>query len=397
MANRKVEKPADITAEVDNTTIQTLPDTEELYTGFSRSIFGNDFEAGKVKIKRGMPNPVKITMFQVKKEFMLEQRGRNNSDETLRAYETNFNRLFDFLGFQWLRQGNGVVKEVLSNPDKYPSARAIGAAMPVICLELEGITAYYKEYLEKFKRIKPQTVISSLRHFRAIVYFCQGKKYIQRFDITINAVEPDIKPVFTKYELDKLKKKPDKRDFVAYRTWVMIQYLTATGNRISSVLELDVGHIDFENGTITVNRQKNRKPKLMPLTHDIRKILNEYIYHWRSDENGMPLIREPLFVDRTGTNRLTYEGARTAFKAYFEERGVEYSGFHKFRYSYAAHWIRDGGNPFMLKEQLGHSSLTMTNHYATMFGMATKSEAEEHSLITKMKTDSGRKSMKFRD
>ena len=34
----------------------------------------------------------------------------------------------------------------------------------------------------------------------------------------------------------------------------------------------------------------------------------------------------------------------------------------------------------MLKEQLGHSSLAMTNRYANIYGMATKKEAEEHSL-----------------
>jgi integrase/recombinase XerD len=389
-------KAADIEVEVDYNAIPSLPNTEELYRVFSQSIFGTDFEPAKVKVKRGQPNPNKITMFQVQREFLLEQSGRNNSLDTIKSYQKNFNRIFDFLGFQWLKQGKGAITEVLTNPEKYGTAREIGAAMPVVCFELEGFTAYYKDYLERIKLLKTQSVISALRHYRAIAYFCQSKNYIKRQDITIHGEEPEIKPVFTKYELDKLKKKPRKEDYVAYRTWVMIQYLTATGNRISSVLELNVGHIDFEGGTITVNRQKNRKPKLMPLTYDIRKVLNEFIYHYRSDENGMPLLKEPLFVERTGNDRLSYEGARTAFKAYFEERGVNWEGFHKFRYSYAAHWIKDGGNPFMLKEQLGHSSLTMTNRYASIFGMATKEEAEEHSLINKMGTKSGRKAMKMR-
>ena len=84
-------------------------------------------------------------------------------------------------------------------------------------------------------------------------------------------------------------------------------------------------------------------------------------------------------------------------KDYFETRKVEWEGFHKFRHSYAATWIRDGGNPLMLKEQLGHSSLAMTNRYANIYGMATKDEAQQHSLISKISDKSGRKAIKKRE
>ena len=120
----------------------------------------------------------------------------------------------------------------------------------------------------------------------------------------------------------------------------------------------------------------------MPLIYDVRKVLNEYIHKTRTNEDGDILYNEPLFCT-LDSERLTYDGARDAFRDYFEARGVYWEGFHKFRHSYAANWIRDGGNPFMLKEQLGHSSLAMTNRYANIYGMATKKEAEEHSLTNK--------------
>jgi hypothetical protein len=51
----------------------------------------------------------------------------------------------------------------------------------------------------------------------------------------------------------------------------------------------------------------------------------------------------------------------------------------------------------MLKEQLGHSSLAMTNRYANIYGMATKEEAEEFSLTKKLNNKTGRTKLKFND
>lgn len=50
----------------------------------------------------------------------------------------------------------------------------------------------------------------------------------------------------------------------------------------------------------------------------------------------------------------------------------------------------------MLREQLGHTSLAMTNRYANLYGMATRKEAEEHSLINQMPQKQGRSVIKKR-
>lgn len=368
----------------------------ERYRVFQRSLFGENHEAGTVKIKRGQQDPRKITMLMVEREFLLAQMGRHNAESTLKTYQKHFNWVFDFLGFQYFRQSMEHIEDAISdNAPKYGTSREVGQSMPVLVLETDNFPAFYQDYLQNVRHLSEQTILSAMRHLRAIIYFAQQQKWIKEFDIKIKEVQPDIKPTFSQFEIDKLSKKPRKEDVVAYRNYVMIRYLAATGNRIGSLLALNVGDIDFEESSITVNTQKNKKPKLMPLTYDLRKILREYIYYYRTDpETGVPLFNEPLFCNSFG-ERLSYTGARDAMEDYFKERGVEWCGFHKFRHSYAANWIRDGGNPFMLKEQLGHTSLAMTNRYANIYGMATKDEAEQHSLSQKFKNNTGRKKLKI--
>lgn len=380
-----------------------VPSTPELreamdkYRVFARSLFGEDYEIGSIKIKKGQPDPQKISMLMVQNEFVLSQKAKGNSEETIKAYIKNFNRLYDFLGFQYLRQGIEVVNEVIEHNEKYGNAREIGASMPVIVFELPNFMAFFDDYLTNVRGISKQTVLSAKRHVKAIIYFTQEQGWVKDYGIAVKEIKPEIKSTFTQHELNIISKKPKIRsdNFVEYRTWVMIQYLSATGNRIGSVLALNVGDIDFEEKCIKINTTKNNEPKLMPLIFDIRKLLNEYIVKWRTDRaTGMPLLNEPLFCNQFG-DRLKYDGARDAFKDYFEARGISWEGFHKFRHSYAANWIRDGGNPFMLKEQLGHSSLAMTNRYANIYGMATKKEAEEHSLTKKLNTKTGRTKLRF--
>lgn len=386
MKKKKVLEARDIPVIVDKSepklpTNQEILESMERYRVFARSLFGEDYEIGAIKIKKGQPDPKKITMLKVKYEFILAQKARGNSEQTIRAYNTNFDRLFDFLGFHYLRQGREILDEVLENIEQYGTMREIGASMPVLAFEIPNFMAHYQDYMGNIRHVSPQTVLSSVRHIKAIIYFTQEQGWIKDFGIKIKELKPEIKDTFTQIELAKLGKKPKLRsdNFVEYRTWVMIQYLSSTGNRIGSVLALDVRDIDFEQGTIRINTTKNNDPKLMPLIYDVRKVLNEYIYKTRTNDNGDILYNEPLFCSIDG-ERLTYDGVRDAFRDYFEARGVLWEGFHKFRHSYAANWIRDGGNPFMLKEQLGHSSLAMTNRYANIYGMATKKEAEEHSL-----------------
>jgi integrase/recombinase XerD len=65
---------------------------------------------------------------------------------------------------------------------------------------------------------------------------------VGHFKIQMLKVDKMIKETYTDIELKLLLKKPDIKvcDFTEYKTWVFSNYLLATGNRISSALNIQI-------------------------------------------------------------------------------------------------------------------------------------------------------------
>ena len=357
----------------------------------------NSFKSNLAKL-RGASTPIKGSpikptdnLDRLRREFTYQKAAEGKSDETIRTYNNHFYKFFEFMGYIAL----GCKPEEYE--DRKEECRDTGAAMPISSLDEENLGYFYHDYLSNVRTIhgKPleeQSIISGMRNYRVIIYYAASLKLIPKRDITVRMVEPPPKETFTREEIWRLThRKPNKDDVVEYRNWVMVHYFLATGNRVGSVLALNVEDINFENNEISVKFTKTRTPQILSLTTKLKTILAQWIHDYRTDAVAKtPLFGEPLFPNRTG-ERLTYEGASDSMEDYFKRRYVEWHGFHKFRHSYAANWMRDGGDSLKLKTQLGHTSLLMTNRYANLYGKAVAKDAEAHSLINQVRTTQGRK------
>jgi len=98
--------------------------------------------------------------------------------------------------------------------------------------------------------------------------------YLPRFKLELIKAEKEIKETYTDDELARLLKKPDmkKTDFKEFRTWVMINYVLATGNRLETVSKLNIGDIDFANHQIALLHAKNKTQYFIPLSHDLAQV-----------------------------------------------------------------------------------------------------------------------------
>ena len=61
---------------------------------------------------------------------------------------------------------------------------------------------------------------------------------------------------------------------------------------------------------------------------------------------------------------------------YNRKCGVNQSGLHRFRHTFAKKWILNGGLALKLKEILGHSNLEMVTNYVNMFTDDLKKDFE---------------------
>ena len=199
---------------------------------------------------------------------------------------------------------------------------------------INGFIGYLKEK-RKVNNISINTHLSSLRAF---VNYCIRLGYIEiPFKIAMIKAVKKIKETYTDSELYILLKKPNikKCQFSEYRNWVFINYLLATGNRVSTVIDIKIGDIDFDNDTIILKKTKNKNQQIIPISNSLKIILLEYLKYRKGASEDY------LFCNSMG-EKLTKVCISPSIRKYNLSRGVNKTSIHLFRHTFAKNWILNG-------------------------------------------------------
>lgn len=254
------------------------------------------------------------------------------------------------------------------------------------CCEItEDVIINFIESLQKKDDIVDITINSYLRGVRVFFYFCMERGYIDSFKINLLRVDKPVKDTYSDEELNVLLKKPDvnKCSFVEYRTWVMINTFVATGMRLSSLLNLQIGDIKFETNEFLLRKVKNRRQQFVPFSDVLAQILKEYLGY--RDGNS----EDYLFPNQFG-GQLQRHSAECAVAKYNKNRGVEKTSIHLFRHCFAKHWILNGGDIFTLQKILGHSTLDMVKVYVNLYSTDVKAKYDRFNPLNEFYKDSNR-------
>jgi integrase/recombinase XerD len=68
---------------------------------------------------------------------------------------------------------------------------------------------------------------------------------------------------------------------------------------------------------------------------------------------------------------------------YNKKRGVQTTGIHRYRHTFAKQWILNGGNAVHLSKLLGHSSLDITQNYINLLVSDVAKQVNEINLLDK--------------
>ncbi len=166
-------------------------------------------------------------------------------------------------------------------------------------------------------------------------------------------------------EVDVLLKTPDSSSVMGLRDMAIMETLYSTGIRVSDLLGLDEGHIDFTAGMIKV-KGKGKKERLVPIGSHAIDAINEYINSKsmsKKKEEKSVNRSEPLFLNKYG-DRLTARSVARSLDKYLKESGINLlTSPHTFRHSFATHLLDKGADLRSVQEMLGHSSLSTTQVY----------------------------------
>lgn len=237
----------------------------------------------------------------------------------------------------------------------------------------------YEEYVMHLQETIENSISinSYLRDLITTAHFWMNEGYIDRFKM--QAIKVDKAPVetYTEAELAKLLQKPDmkKCGFAEYQSWVMTNFFFSTGVRQRSLNNIKIKDLDFDNKIITLRVTKNRKVLIIPMENTLKNILEEYLkyrQHKNDDEYLFTNIFGQQLTKSTGYHRL-YE--------YNKARGVETTGLHRYRHTFAKQWILNGGNVVTLSHYLGHSSLDITQNYINLLVSDVGREVEEMGML----------------
>ena len=166
-------------------------------------------------------------------------------------------------------------------------------------------------------------------------------------------------------EVDVLLKTPDSSTLMGLRDMAIMETLYSTGIRVSELVGLDEGSIDFLAGMIKV-QGKGKKERLVPIGSPAIKAINEYIDSKsmsKKKEEKSVSRSEPLFLNKYG-GRLTARSVARSLDKYLKVSGINLlTSPHTFRHSFATHLLDKGADMRSVQEMLGHSSLSTTQVY----------------------------------
>ncbi len=307
------------------------------------------------------------------KEF-LEVRGLDNcSPKTIIAYEQRL-RYFS----TWLQSAHGIVD--------------------VEDLRLEHLRGWMG-YLKRTPTYRGKSLSDeSIQSYgRSLLAFCHWLELEEKIEKPITTrfklprVEKKFVPTFTPDEVKKLLDaceegdiyNPQLRRALTARNRAIVTLLIDTGIRLSELVGLRLGDIDKSDRVLLVHRKGN-KWQQVPVSRDGFKPLHSYLAHHRSVLSGDERARkdDAVFLAANG-QPLTKWGVSMLFKRLKKRTGIDGKrvSAHQCRRYMATTQLASGRSPLDVRRQLGHTSLKMTDHYASLTIDQLKKSHEQYSPL----------------
>jgi integrase/recombinase XerC len=154
----------------------------------------------------------------------------------------------------------------------------------------------------------------------------------------------------------KVKNSLDVRDRA------ILEFFYSTGVRVSELVGLNWGDIDFQLGIVRVVG-KGSKERIVPVGEVAQQALRDYAAGQRKQWNLACKGEAPVFLNNRGGRITTRSVARIVDK-HLRQAGIAVKmGPHGLRHTFATHLLNSGADLRVIQEMLGHASLSTTQRY----------------------------------
>ena len=278
------------------------------------------------KLKSKLP-----TLEDVKQEFITDCKCRGLSDTTIKAYHYNLTYFNDYL------QEKQITLSDLSN----------------------STINSYKIYLMEHTNRNTISINTVLRHVSTYLKWLHENNYIDDY-IRVKYVRGQAEPknIYSDEQIKKLIRKPkiDNCSYAELRTWCIINVLVSTGIRRSSLVNIRLQDIDYQDKIIRLTHTKNKLVHYVSMSQSLEKTLRLWL-RYRIENNN-----DYLFTTQTGDKLMASSLTNNIYR-YCRSRGVNVTSVHAFRHYFAIKMIENNVDIYTVSKLLGHSNIQTTQIY----------------------------------
>jgi len=172
----------------------------------------------------------------------------------------------------------------------------------------------------------------------------------------------------TQDEIKKILEQDFNKDDLGIRNKAMLEFLYATGARISELIDFKRKGFIPESGWVRITGKSN-KERFVPIgkkaIRAVKKYLKESRIHLAKPWTGSGSVgsEDIMFLNRRG-KKLSRMGAWKIIKKYILQAGIKKKVTpHTIRHSFATHLIEGGADLRAVQEMLGHADISTTQIY----------------------------------
>ncbi len=247
-----------------------------------------------------------------------------------------------------------------------------------------------RAYIQCLSSAKPKTIRRKIATLRAFFNHLESEDYIEitpfrklRFRMREPKVLPNVMSIqeierimrFTYNAKQNLKEQPDSVAYQeAIRDIAVVEFLFATGVRVSELSNLCDTKIDLETGRVGVKGKGNKERIIQVCNEDALFALKEYytLFKKQIQQCGF------FFVNRKGT-RLSEQSVRFLVRKYTKLSGLERKITpHAFRHTFATLLLEEDVDIKYIQHLLGHSSIMTTQIYTHVNAEKQRQILERH-------------------
>jgi len=204
--------------------------------------------------------------------------------------------------------------------------------------------------------------LSAIRMFHR---YLLGEKYCDRdpsAGITIPRQSQKIPEVLSIPEVERVLQQPDTSTALGIRDRAWLEFLYATGARVSEVIEISLNDLFFNQNFVRIFG-KGSKERLVPIGEMAIQWVTMYCEEVRPRLARRQRTQEKVFLNARG-GKLSRMGCWKILRRYVQAAGIKkHASPHTLRHSFATHLLEGGADLRAVQEMLGHASLATTQIY----------------------------------